>query len=164
MTLIDIEKQLDTKLSEYKSQLDAKQKVIDKAVQDIATAKEQITNAETNADAQALLSAKQSLELAEVTKQLNIKKLNDLGQEKPLSKSEYQELLKQINQLADTEQTGFNSQADTHIQALNDIVKQSLTAKQNTDKVLEKLQRAGGMENVSAPQYNNQTAVFNKTF
>ncbi|EME5972367.1 hypothetical protein HQ702_07875 [Enterococcus faecium] len=112
-----------------------------KTEQTIQKANEELIVAETEVDVERYNKAKDTIWAANHAKELYQKQLDKLKCEPLISKSEYNKLLTQITQAANTIHEEQNERAAVLISELRNISKESVQTQDQANKLMHQLQR-----------------------
>lgn len=140
-TLEEIEKLLKEKLTENKTEI---QKYADK-IRDVEEARRkadvELLAAENEVDVDRYNNAKNAIWSADHAKELYLKQQTKLKQERLVTKAEYNQLLKEITQVANENHENQNSRAATLIAELREISEESSQTCNKANKLMHQLQR-----------------------
>lgn len=140
-TLEEIEKLLKEKLTENKTEI---QKYADK-IRDVEEARRkadvELLAAENEVDVDRYNNAKNAIWSADHAKELYLKQQTKLKQERLVTKAEYNQLLKEITQVANETHENQNSRAATLIAELREISEESSQTCNKANKLMHQLQR-----------------------
>lgn len=140
-TLEEIEKLLKEKLTENKTEI---QKYADK-IGDVEEARKkadaELLAAENEVDADRYNNAKNAIWSADHAKELYLKQLTKLKQERLVTKAEYNQLLKEITQSANETHEEQNDRAAALVAELRNISDESSQTWNQANKLMHQLQR-----------------------
>lgn len=173
-TLDEMEKLLKEKLSGNQTEI----KKYTGKIQEVEEAKRKadadLLAAEAEVDVNKYNTAKNAIWSAEHAKELYLKQQSKLNQERLVTKVEYNQLLKEITQVADASHEEQNNRAAALIAELREISEESSQTWQQANKLMHLLQREvykepeGNISNgdgtttwSSNKEYNNNETVHN---
>lgn len=171
-TLTEIEVLLREKAKENKNAIQEYAKKIEDAEQELEQANAKLLLAETEVDVDKYNEAKNSIWSAEHAKELYLKQKNKLVQEQLVDRSEYNQLLSKITQVANETHEEQNNRAAVLIAELRKISEESSQTLQKANELMHMLQREvykepegaiplenGGTTWSSDKEYTNQETV-----